>query len=182
MSEPGEYQSGASATEQVGQKAQQLAEQAQEKAGDLAAQAQPKIGEAQQRVRATVDQRSSETGEQLRSVAEVMRHTSSELRSRGNDPHAKIAEQAADRIDRLGGYLTNADADQMLADVEDLARRQPLVVAAGGLIVGLAAARFLKASSERRSGQHASNGFASREIAARPAAVLPAGPSSPAGY
>ena len=38
----------------------------------------------------------------------------------------------------------------MLRDVEDFARRRPWIVAGIGLAAGLAASRFLKASSERR--------------------------------
>jgi len=154
---------GGSATEQIGEKAQQLAGTAQEKAGELAGRAQEASGMAQDRVRGELDRRSSDAGEQLLSVADVMRHTSGELRSRGNEPHAKLAETAAERIDRLGGYLTNADADQMLEDIENLARRQPVLVAAGGLLVGFAAARFIKASSDRRyadrSGMSRDNGW-----------------------
>jgi hypothetical protein len=135
---------GASTTARVEDKAQQVVSQAQ-------AKAQPAIGQAQDRVRSEVDRRSTMAGEQLTSVASAMRHTSDELRSQGNEPHAKLADAAAERMDQVGGYLQRADSDTILGDLEDLARRQPLLVVAGGLVVGLAAARFLKASSERRT-------------------------------
>jgi hypothetical protein len=101
-------------------------------------------------MRSELDRRSTDAGEQLSSVAQVMRHTGEELRSQGNEPHGKLADAAAERMEQVGGYLQRADADSLLSDVEDLARRQPLVAVAGGLVVGLAAARFLKASSDRR--------------------------------
>ena len=50
----------------------------------------------------------------------------------------------------FGGYLKDADADRILHDVEDLGRRQPWAVIAGGLAVGFMASRFLKASSSER--------------------------------
>jgi hypothetical protein len=121
--------------------------QAQEKAQE---KAQPAIGQAQDRVRSEVDRRSTQAGEQLSSMAQVMRRTGEDLRSQGNDPHGKVADAAAERMDQVGGYLQRADADTILSDLEDLARRQPLVVVAGGLVLGLAAARFLKASGDRR--------------------------------
>ena len=53
-------------------------------------------------------------------------------------------------MDRLGEYLQRADGDELLRDVERFARRRPWMIAGLGLLGGLAASRFLKASSERR--------------------------------
>ena len=47
-------------------------------------------------------------------------------------------------------YLTDSDADRILGDVEDFGRRQPWAVIGGGVVLGLLASRFLKASSTRR--------------------------------
>jgi hypothetical protein len=127
----------------VEEKAQAVVTQAQ-------AKAEPAIGQARDRVRTEVDRRSTSAGEQLSDVAQVMRRTGNELRSQGNEPHGRLADAAADRMEQVGGYLQRSDADTILSDVEDLARRQPMVVVAGGLVLGLAAARFLKASSDRR--------------------------------
>ena len=134
----------ASATERVGDKAGELAERAQEKVG-------PAVGQAQDRVRVEVDRRSTRAGDQLSATAGALRHTSRELRTNGNDPQATVADAAAERMEQAASTCRGAEnADRILADVEDLARRQPMVVAAGGLMLGLAAARFLKASSDRR--------------------------------
>ena len=82
-------------------------------------------------------------GSDLRSVGE-------ELRKQGKDTPAKLADQAAERVERVGSYLSESDAEEVLRDVEDFGRRQPLVLLAGGVVLGIAAARFLKASSSRR--------------------------------
>ena len=82
-----------------------------------------------------------------------MRSVSEQLREQGKDQPAKLAEQAADRAERLGGYLRDNDADRILGDVEDFGRRQPWAVIAGGVAVGFLASRFLKASSTRRYDQ-----------------------------
>ncbi|HET8787607.1 MAG TPA: hypothetical protein VFO47_02520, partial [Actinomycetes bacterium] len=63
---------------------------------------------------------------------------------------ANLAEQVASQADRVGDYLKAASGDRILRDVEDFARRQPMLVAAGALALGFAASRFLKASSGRR--------------------------------
>jgi hypothetical protein len=46
--------------------------------------------------------------------------------------------------------MKDSDADRILGDVEDFARSNPWAVAAGGLALGFAASRLLKASSSRR--------------------------------
>jgi hypothetical protein len=112
--------------------------------------AQQAAGEAKGRVREQVDQRSTEAGQQVASTAGDLRSVGEELRKQGKDTPAKLAEQAADRTEKLGSYLTESDADRILGDVEDFARKQPWAVVAGGLALGFAASRFLKASSSQR--------------------------------
>jgi hypothetical protein len=107
-------------------------------------------GTVQDTVREQVDTRSTQAGEQVGSVSDAMRDMSDQLRSQGNDLPAQIAQQAADRAEQVARYLREADADRILTDVEDFGRRQPWVMAAAGLALGVAAARFIKASGRRR--------------------------------
>ena len=79
-----------------------------------------------------------------------MRSIAEELRNQGKDTPANLAEQVAGQAERVGDYLKGASGDRILRDVEDFARRQPMLVAAGALALGFAASRFLKASSSRR--------------------------------
>jgi hypothetical protein len=125
-----------------------------EKAGEVAGQAQEKageaVGQAKSKLRAQVDQRSTDAGERVSSTAADVRSVGEELRKQGKDQPARLADQAADRGERLGRYLSESDADRILRDVEDLGRRQPWAVVAGGLALGFLASRFLKASSRQR--------------------------------
>jgi hypothetical protein len=134
--------------------AQQVADQAHEKAGEAAEQAketaQNVAAQAQDRIRGQVDQRSTEVGEHVGGTAQDVRSVGQELRKQGKDGPAKVADQAADRIERAGSYLRDSDADRILNDVEDFGRSHPWAVLAGAVVVGVAAARFLKASSQRR--------------------------------
>jgi hypothetical protein len=102
------------------------------------------------RFRDQVDQRSTQAGERLSGTAADVRSAAEELRRQGKDTPARLAEQAAGQADRMADYLKGASGERILRDVEDLARRQPWAVAAGGLVLGFAASRFLKASSSRR--------------------------------
>jgi ElaB/YqjD/DUF883 family membrane-anchored ribosome-binding protein len=124
-------------------KADEAKEQVQEKAKEG-------MGQARDRVRDQVDQRSTQAGEQVRSSASDARSVADELRKQGKDAPARYAEQAADRAERLGDYLHDADGDRILRDAEDYARRNPWVVVAGGIALGFTASRLLKASSGER--------------------------------
>jgi hypothetical protein len=130
------------------------AESAQDKAKEAAAQAQDKAREAADhargRVRDQVDQRSTQLGVQVRSGASDARSVAEQLRNQGKQTPARYVEQAAARADRLGGYLRETDGDRLLNDVEDFARRNTWAVAIGGLAIGFAASRLLKASSSDR--------------------------------
>jgi ElaB/YqjD/DUF883 family membrane-anchored ribosome-binding protein len=125
----------------------------QEKAQQAKEQVQQATGSAQDRIREQVDTRSTEAGHQVDSVGQAMRTAGEQLRGQGNELPAKVVEQLAQRAEQLGGYLRESDADLILGDLEGFARRQPWVVAAIGLAVGVAGARFLKASGRRRYSQ-----------------------------
>jgi hypothetical protein len=139
--------------------------QAQEKAKEVA-------GQAKGRLKEQVDQRSTDAGRQITTTASDVRSVAEELRTQGKDTPARYADQAADRVERAGQWLENADGDQILRDVEDFARRNPWAVAAGGLVLGLAASRFLKASSGERYRASLSQGNgsspSSQSLAAEP--------------
>jgi len=131
-------------------------EQAKEKAQEGAQQ-------AKRSVRDQVDQRSTQVGERVGSTASDIRSVGDELRKQGKDQPAKLAEQAASRVESLGDYLQRSDGDTILRDVEDFGRRNPWAVIAGGLALGFAASRFLKASSSRR---YESGTYSGRDLTA----------------
>lgn len=139
---------------QAQEKASQVAGQAQEKASEVAGQAQEKAQEVTAqgaaRARQLIDERSSQAGQQVAQQADDLRSVSEALREQGKDGPARLADQAAQRAERLGRYLERADSNTILQDIEDVGRRQPWTVALGGLAVGFAASRFLKASSSQR--------------------------------
>jgi uncharacterized protein YjbJ (UPF0337 family) len=136
-------QADGSATEQAKQSAQQAAEQAKGAAREGAQQ-------ARDRARDEVDRRSTEAGRQVSATADAIRQASSHLREQGQDAPARVVEQAAGHVERAGNWLQESDGDRILQDVEGFARRQPLAVIAGGVVVGFALSRLLKASSRER--------------------------------
>jgi hypothetical protein len=143
MSEDAPATGSDSTTERVKEQVAEKAEVAQERARDATQQARG-------RLRDQVDQRSTQAGERLSGSAADARSVAEELRRQGKDTPARMVEQAAGQADRAAAYLKQASGERILRDVEDLARSKPWVVAAGGLALGFAASRFLKASSSRR--------------------------------
>jgi hypothetical protein len=139
---------------QTGQAPDSAAGKAQDKAQEAASQAQEKAqqaaGQARSRIRDEVDTRSTQAGEQAGTVAQDVRSVGEHLRSQGKDKPAEYADKAAERVADLGDYLKRADGDAILRDVERFGRDKPWAVMAGGVVLGIAASRFLKASSSRR--------------------------------
>jgi hypothetical protein len=134
---------GGSTVEQVKDQVRDKAQLAQDKTRGA-------LGQVRGRLRDQVDQRSTQAGDQVQSAAQDVRKLAEQLRNQGKDTPARAAEQVADRVESFGSYLRDADGERLLGDVEAVARRQPWLVAAGGLALGFVASRFLKASSSRR--------------------------------
>ncbi|MGF1663104.1 MAG: hypothetical protein ACFCVG_11675 [Kineosporiaceae bacterium] len=120
-----------------------LTEQVRERAGDTVSQARDKGREA---VEGQVDTRSTQAGQRLGDVADQAHEVSSTLRDQGNDSVARLVESTAQYTERAAGYLRDSSASTIIDDLEALARKQPWAVAAGGLVLGFAAARVLRAS------------------------------------
>lgn len=158
---------GSGATDQAKDKASQAAGQAKD-------QAQQAAGKAKSALRTQVDSRSTQAGEQVKTQATDIRTVGQQLREQGKDGPAKVADQAADRIERVGDYLHRADADTILDDVERFARSKPTAVLAGGVALGFLAARALKTSSSTR--------YQSRQIPAAGRTTVGNGLGQSSGY
>jgi hypothetical protein len=139
-----------------------LAGQASAKAQDAASVAQEKASELREqgsaRLRDQFDQRSNQAGSQARSLAEALRRSGNDLNGEGNGNVSQLTNQVADRIDGLGSYLEQKSGDELMRDLETFARRRPWMLAGLGMLAGVAAARFMKASSEQRYGDYRRTG------------------------
>jgi hypothetical protein len=130
-------------TDQASAKAQEAVDAAQDKAAELR-------HEGSLQLRDQLDRRSNEAGSQVRSVAQALRRSGDELRTEGNSTAAQWTGQAADKLEQLGSYLEQARGDDLMREIEGFARRRPWMLAGIGMLAGIAAARFMKASSENR--------------------------------
>jgi len=135
-----------------------LASQATAKVEDAASTAQEKASELREqssaRLRDQFDQRSTQAGSQVRSLAKALRRSGNELGNEGNSSACQLTTRAADRIERVGSYLEQKSGEELMRDIEAVARRRPWMLAGIGMVAGVAAARFTKASSEQRYGEY----------------------------
>lgn len=131
-----------------------MSEQVKERVGEGAQQIQEKASEAKhetrERLRQQLDSRSTQTGEQMTKTGSALRQTAEKLRGDQQEQPAKLLDAVADRTERFGRYLSEADGERLLHDAERMARQRPWVVAGGAMVLGFLAARFTKASSSRR--------------------------------
>ncbi len=131
-------------------------------AGRMREQAEQAAGRGLGRARVTIRQRAALTGEQVNTAAQEVRTMSAELRARGRTTPANLAEQGADRLNRVGERIKTLDADQLvdyarevqpgraLHAVESFGRKRPVTMLAGGLALGFLPSRLLKAWSGLR--------------------------------
>jgi len=131
----------------------------QDQGGGIAESVSEQVTQAKDKgrreLRDQLDDRTTQLGEQARSLAGTLRRSALETQSQGSDEVGveRITAGVADRLERAGGYLERASGDEMLRDAERFVRTRPWVVAGAAAAAGLVASRIVKASSERRYDQ-----------------------------
>ena len=114
-------------------------QQATESAGHLAERAAD-IGIQQ------ADRGREMAAEGLDKLARTVRRVSTDMQT--DQPQiANAALTAADQAEKVAQYLRETDARQIISNVEDTARRQPLLFIGGAFLLGLAASRLIKAAT-----------------------------------
>lgn len=97
-----------------------------------------------------IDRRSTDLGNVVSGHVDNLRTMGDSMRQNGQDGTARLVDMAADRLNAVSTYLTQTDGDRIVHDLESVARSQPLVTAAAGLVFGVTAARLLKAGASQR--------------------------------
>jgi hypothetical protein len=75
----------------------------------------------------------------------------SALEDAGHETLSQAANALSDRMRSFSGYLEDRRLEDLLADARRLAQRNPGMFVAGGMAIGFALSRFLKASANGRS-------------------------------
>jgi hypothetical protein len=93
-------------------------------------------------------------------LARTVRRVSTDMQT--DQPQiANAALTAADQADKVAQYLRQTDARQIISNVEDTARRQPLLFIGGAFLLGLAASRLIKAATpdDEQTAQFGRSGY-----------------------
>ena len=86
-------------------------------------------------------------------VANLADQAGQNLRQHDQDALAQYASRAADRLEQLATHLRETPPEQLLAETEQALKRQPGLVLAGSVALGLLAARVFKHTSSRGTKQ-----------------------------
>jgi ElaB/YqjD/DUF883 family membrane-anchored ribosome-binding protein len=118
---------------------------------DVREAAQTAVDQSKSFLNKQVDERSTQLGQQIETVAQDLRRVGDHLReTEVGGAAAGYVDRGVELIERLAHYLEDSDGERLIADAENYVRRQPWALAGVGLVLGFAASRFLKASSARR--------------------------------
>ena len=100
-----------------------------------------------------LDDQKHRTAEQISGMAEAVRCAAQSLDRSENPAIARYADQAADRIEDFSRLIRERQWSEIVADTEDLARRQPTLFALGAAAIGFLAGRLLAVPIDRRRSQ-----------------------------
>ena len=106
----------------------------------------------QQASAALADQKDMAAGN-LGSLAGALRKAARESDGGGDTSATRMADWAADGLERVSNTLRNKDLDGMLRDVQSFARSQPVTFFVAAAAVGFLATRFLKAGTGEHPAQ-----------------------------
>ncbi len=128
-----------SVVDQVKDTAKQALGQGQQAAGQA-------IDKAKDTVKSQLSTQKEKAVSTLGNFTDALHQTGDQLRQSGQGAFGGYADTLADQVDRAVAYLRENDIDDLTAQVESFARRQPALFIGGAFVVGVALARFLKSS------------------------------------
>ncbi|BAI75716.1 hypothetical protein AZL_c04230 (plasmid) [Azospirillum sp. B510] len=130
--------------------ADDLKKTAERAAGDVMSAGRETLGDAQGRIRSLLEHQTGRAAGQLDGVANALHKAAEQLTRENGGVVADYAEQAAGRVERVADMLRDATVDDIVGEVESVARRQPELFIGAAFAIGFLAARFIKSSGERR--------------------------------
>jgi hypothetical protein len=98
--------------------------------------------------RRTIEQRKRSAAARVNGIAEAIERTGEQF-SESEPTLADLASRIAGTVGNLATRLREGSIDDLVDDTRAMARRNPGLFIAGGLIAGFVLARFVKASSQR---------------------------------
>lgn len=140
-------------------------DQARAKTGEVIDQVEEKVGDVVGQVReqaatqlsSQLSSQKDRVAEGLGSVAQMLHFSSDQLRQNNQAMFAEYSDKAAQGVDNASKFLRERDLNQIVGEVENFARREPLFFLGGAFTLGLLATRFLKSSASSQSTSNNNN-------------------------
>ena len=107
-----------------------------------------------------VDRRKDDVAQSVADFATSLRESTSSFEDRPNI--RAFVDSAAEGLDQLAGSIRQRSFADIFNQAEDIVRQRPGAVAAVTLVIGFAAARFIKASAEGLRHEYAQQGASGR--------------------
>jgi hypothetical protein len=95
--------------------------------------------------RQTLEQRKRSAADHINDIAQALERAAQQL----DEPLASYTTRAAVGVGNLATRLREGSIDDLVEDTRRLARRNPALFLAGGVAIGFALSRFIKASGRR---------------------------------
>lgn len=132
--------------------AKEVMSQAKDKAGQAVGRAYEKVSD---QAVSKIDEQKSQLAQGLSTVADNLRQVDKNLQNADQatpfvNVTGKYTNSLAGQIEQVADYLDKKDLGDMAHDVQDFARRNPVVFLGGAFAAGILLARFLKSSGSRR--------------------------------
>ena len=127
------------------------------------------------------DQAREMTADGLEKLASTVRRVGTDMEAE-QPMIANVASTAAEQAERAAGFLRETDARELIHNVEDVARRQPLLFVGGAFLLGMAASRFIKAAGGNNGGTSRGYGSGYRSGMAGDSRSYGTGYGTGAGY
>lgn len=128
-------------------KASQAADQAKQQAKSMASQ-------AAEQGKSAINQQKDNVVHKVDTVSDAIRSAADELQEGGQPQAGHYVSMVADQLESFSRQLRNKDANSLIRDAENLARRSPMVFFAGALLAGFAASRFMRSSAQHSHSEY----------------------------
>jgi ElaB/YqjD/DUF883 family membrane-anchored ribosome-binding protein len=127
--------------------------QVKDSAGTVATEA---IGQVKDKASTVLGEQKTNLASGVASVADTIRQVGENLGNEsGNNQVAALAgkygENLASQIEKFSSYVDEKEIRELVRDVEQFARRNPLMFVGGAFALGIFAARFLKSSGRKQN-------------------------------
>lgn len=122
---------------------QNLLQHAKEAGGEI-------VNKVQERAGSQINQQKESAATGISQVANAVRRIRENLPGEESGAVARFAaeygDKAANSLERLSNYIREQDPKQLLDDVQNFGRRQPVLLLGGAFLLGFAGARLIKSS------------------------------------